>query len=112
MNIFTDVCTLFMRSADSWNRVLLRGVHFRQRVEKVNDNGRLSLVTVTTVTVPARISTPIAPGDVLILGNVQDIPEGGTIATLQRENDTFCTVKSVADNRNRAHLKHRKVVAV
>ena len=96
--LFADTVTVYSKNGDQYTRHVLKGVQWRQKTERLNDNGKLSLVTVK-------------PGDVLILGEGPELTESYTIARLKAENDTYCTVKGVADNTRRPQLKHWKVTA-
>lgn len=110
--LFTDTVTLYRRNGEQYVRCVLRGVQWRQKVERANDDGKLSMVSVTSVTIPDGISEQIRPGDVLVLGVWPGIGEGYGIARLRAECETYCTVRTVTDNRLRPHLKHRRVTAV
>ena len=110
--LFTDTVTVYRKEGERYIRHVLAGVQWRQKTERLNDNGKLSLVTVTSVTIPGEGAAPVKPGDVLILGKGPEITEAYTIARLKAENETYCTVKGVADNTRRPRLKHWKVTAV
>lgn len=110
--LFGDMITVYRKkSGERYSRHVIVGVQYRQKTERLNDNGKLSLVTVTSVTIPGEGTAPVKPGDVLILGEGPELTESYTIARLKAENDTYCTVKGVADNTRRPQLKHWKVTA-
>ena len=110
--LFTDTVTLYRKNGDQYVPEVLRGVQWRQKIERLNDGGKLIMVTVTTVTVPEQISAAISPGDVMILGVGPKLSASYTIARLREDNPTYCTVRGVTDNRLRPQLRHRKVTAV
>lgn len=110
--LFSDTVTAYRKNGEQYTRHVMKGVQWRQKTERLNDNGKLSLVTVTSVTIPGEGVAPVKLGDVLILGEGPELTEALTIARLKAENETYCTVKGVADNTRRPRLKHWKVTAV
>ena len=110
--LFADTITVYRKDGERYARHVIVGVQWRQKTERLNDNGKLSLVTVTSVTIPGEGTAPVKPGDVLILGAGPELIESLTVARLKAENETYCTVKGVADNTRRPQLKHWKVTAV
>ena len=110
--LFSDTVTVYRKNGDQYTRHVLKGVQWRQKIERLNDNGKLLLVTVTGVTIPGSGPAPVKPGDVLVLGEGPELTEVLAIARLKAENETYCTVKGVADNTRRPQLKHWKVTAV
>lgn len=110
--LFSDTVTVYHREGEHFVRHVMRGVQWRQKVERINDNGKLSLATVTSVTVPAELEMVMRMGDVLVLGEADEFTQEYTIAQLKKDCPTYCTIKSIADNTRRARLKHWKVTAV
>ncbi len=110
--LFGDTVTVYHREGDLFTRHVLRGVQWRQKADRLNDNGKLSLVTVTSVTIPNSEGMPVRIGDVLVLGEAKELSQEYTIAQLKNEHPTYCTVRSIADNTRRARLRHWKVTAV
>lgn len=110
--LFGDTVTVYHRTGDVFMRHVLQGVQWRQKVERINDNGKLSLVTVTSITVPEYVKAVIGVGDVLVLGVAAELTQEYTIARLKKDCPTYCTVRSVADNTHRARLRHWKVTAI
>lgn len=110
--LFADTITVYHKDGERYSRHVVVGVQWRQKTERLNDNGKLSLVTVTSVTIPGEGTVPVKPGDVLVLGEGPELTDALTIARLKAENETYCTVKGVADNTRRPRLKHWKVTAV
>lgn len=110
--LFTDTVTVYRKDGEQYSRHIMSGVQWRQKTERLNDNGKIALATVTSVTIPDGVKTPVKPGDVLVLGTGPEITGEYSIARLKAENETYCTVKGVADNTRRPRLKHWKVTAV
>lgn len=110
--LFSDTVTVYQKNGEQYTRHVLKGVQWRQKVERLNDNGKLALAAVTSVTIPEGVEMAVRPGDVLVLGAGPEIAEEYTIARLKAENATYCTVKAIADNTLRPRLKHWKVTAV
>lgn len=110
--LFSDTITLYRKSGDNYERVVLNGVQWRQKIERANDGGKLVLTTVTSVTLPDGVGGDIKPGDVIVPGIAPDLTDDYSIAALRAEHDGYCTVQAIADNRNRPQLKHRRVTAV
>ncbi len=110
--LFGDVVTLYSRVGDAYARVVLNGVQWRQKIERVNEGGRLVPSTVVSVTIPDGIDAEVKPGDVMILGVGPELTDEYTVSALRAEYTTYSTVQSVADNRLRPRLKHRRVTGV
>ena len=110
--LFMDTVTVYRKHGEQYTRHVLKGVQWRQKTERLNDNGKLALAAVTSVTVPESAQMAVKPGDVLVLGVGPEITSEYTIARLMADHETYCTVKTVADNTRRPRLKHRKVTAV
>ena len=114
MSLFTDTVTVYRRSGDTWARAaVLRGVQLRQRLERVNENGKSTYQTVTSLTIPAGIEHAVtADGDTaLIRGEGPEVSADMTIRRIRAENTSFCIVNAVTDNTHRDHLPHWKVIA-
>lgn len=110
--LFSDTVTAYQKNGEQYTRHVLKGVQWRQKTERLNDNGKLAIATVTSVTIPEGVKMAVKPGDVLVLGVGPEITDEYTIARLRAENTTYCTVKAIADNTLRPRLKHWKVTAV
>lgn len=110
--LFTDTVTLYGKRGAEYVRTVLAGVQWRQKAERLNDDGKLTFKAATVVTVPAAVGADVLPGDVLVYGTAPELTEEYTIAHLRADYPTYCTVQTVADHRNRPRLKHRKVTAV
>lgn len=108
--------TLYHKHNDLYLRFVLNGVSWRQKLERTsNNNGRFDIVSSTVVVIPATVDNhtniSLHEGDVLVLGVGPMITDGFCISDLKATNSTYCTVKSVLDNRASPFLKHIKVVA-
>lgn len=111
---FGDTATLYHHmGSDVWQRTVLNGVQWRQKIERAPDaEGRFRLQTVTSITIPAEIPAEISAAglDVFVPGVGPELVEGYTLADLKRDFAGYCTVRAVADNTRRPRLKHRKVM--
>lgn len=114
MSLFTDTVTVYRRSGDIWARTgVLHGVQLRQRIERVNENGKSTCQTVTSLTIPAGIEHSITAdgGTALILGAGPEVSADMPIKRIRAENTSFCIVNAVTDNTHRDRLPHWKVIA-
>ncbi|MBR6709093.1 MAG: hypothetical protein IKL84_05380 [Clostridia bacterium] len=110
--LFADTVTVYSKNGDQYTRHVLKGVQWRQKIERLNDNGKIAIATVTSVTIPEGVGMATKPGNVLVLGVGPELTDEYTIARLRADNESYCTVKAVADNTRRPQLKHWKVKAV
>ena len=110
--LFADTVTVYSKNGDQYARHVLKGVQWRQKIERLNDNGKIAIATVTSVTIPEGVEMAVKPGDVLVLDVGPELTDEYTIARLRAEYESYCTVKAVADNTRRPRLKHWKVTAV
>ena len=108
---FTDTVTLYRKNSEQYTRHVLTGVQWRQKAERLNDNGKLSFAAVTSVTIPGEIAASIKLGDVMVLGVGPELTDKYTIAHLRADCPTYCTVRAVTDNTLRPQLRHWKVIA-
>lgn len=114
MSLFTDTVTVYRRSGDIWARTgVLHGVQLRQRIERVNENGKSTWQTVTSLTIPAGIEhTVTADGSTaLIRGAGPAVSDDMPIRRIRAEYASFCIVSAVTDNTHRDRLPHWKVIA-
>lgn len=114
MSIFTDTVTVYRCTGDTWARAaVLHGVQLRQRIERVNENGKSTCQTVTSLTIPAGIEHAItADGSTaLILGEGPEVSAEMPIRRIRAEHASFCIVNAVIDNTHRDHLPHWRVIA-
>lgn len=110
--LFSDTVTVYRKNGEQYDRHVLEGVQWQQKTERMNDGGKLALAAMTSVTIPESAGMAVKPGDVLVLGTGPEITGEYTIARLRAEDETYCTVRTVADNTLRPRLKHWKVMAV
>ena len=114
MSIFTDTVTVYRCTGDRWARAaVLHGVQLRQRIERVNENGKSTCQTVTSLTIPAGIEHSVtADGSTaLILGEGPEVSAEMPIRRIRAEYASFCIVNAVTDNTHRDHLPHWRVIA-
>ena len=114
MSIFTDTVTVYRCTGDRWARAaVLHGVQLRQRIERVNENGKSTCQTVTSLTIPAGIEHSVtADGSTaLILGEGPEVSADMPIRRIRAEYASFCIVSAVTDNTHRDRLPHWKVIA-
>lgn len=110
--LFNDTITLYRKNGDDYERIVIDGVQWRQRIDRVSDGGKISMATSTSITLPDGVNEEIKPGDVIVPGIAPAITDVYSIAALRADYGGYCTVQAVADNRNRPKLKHRRVTAV
>lgn len=133
--IFTDTITIYSyykdNGAEKWHRTVLKGVMWkRKRVQSVNIDGKLNIVDTVSITIPYRaLYLPykefLLSSDrlshwtietasnlsVAVLGECdKEIGDNYRLKDLKRDYSDVVTLKSLADNTNRNHLKNWKVI--
>lgn len=133
--IFTDTITIYSYYKDNdvekWHRTVLKGVMWkRKRVQSVNIDGKLNIVDTVSITIPYRaLYLPykefLLSSDrlsywtietasnlsVAVLGECdKEIGDNYRLKDLKRDYSDVVTLKSLADNTNRDHLKNWKVI--
>lgn len=133
--IFTDTITIYSyykdNGAEKWHRTVLKGVMWkRKRVQSVNIDGKLNIVDTVSITIPHRaLYLPykefLLSSDrlshwtietasnlsVAVLGECdKEIGDNYRLKDLKRDYSDVVTLKSLADNTNRDHLKNWKVI--
>ena len=116
---FTDTATLYHKENDKYTRYVIKGVQWKQKVERFayqrNNSGVFEIKTITTVTIPHNTSKSdnisISECDVLVLGIAPALTASFGIADLKKKYASYCTVHAIADNTLRPKLKHLKVYA-
>lgn len=133
--IFTDTITIYSYYKDNgvekWHRTVLKGVMWkRKRVQSVNIDGKLNIVDTVSITIPHRaLYLPykefLLSSDrlshwtietasnlsVAVLGERdKEIGDSYRLKDLKRDYSDVVTLKSLADNTNRDHLKNWKVI--
>lgn len=114
MSLFTDTVTVYRCQEDQWTRTaVLQGVQLRQRIERVNENGKSTFQTVTSLTIPAHIVHDITVdgSTALVPGVAPEVTVEMPIKRIRAEKKGFCIVNALADNTHRAHLPHWRVIA-
>lgn len=113
--LFRDTITLYKRRGEEYTRHVLRGVQWRQKIERaMSSQGVLQMQAVTSITIPADPHPAAVPeaGDVIILGEGMEITDAYPVSALRADHAGYCTVRAVGDNTLRPRLKHWKVYAV
>lgn len=112
--IFTDTITLYHHTDGTWERTIIRGVQWKEKVERViGSDGVLKLSDYVSITIPFSGERY----DIDAKGNLDFIVYGISEEDVSEDNfrevaSRGVTVKSVSDNTRRDYLKHWKVVAV
>lgn len=138
--LFGDTITLYNRyrlnREDAWQRTVIHGVQVRERIEKTVDANGLHVANSVSVTIPvdadaggrhylppALFTESAHKGnywsldaahnlDLIVIGACdKELTDDYTLDNLQKDYG-YATVKAVADNTSRPHLKHWKVTAV
>lgn len=116
---FTDVVTVYHRSVDPqtrgdvFTRCVVRGCMYRRKaVRTVDSSGvvRLSDETHVTFLPKADPGALLCVGDLVAKGACGGLNAAYTIKHLRRDHPELSEVRSLADNRDRPYLKHRKAV--
>ena len=119
--LFTDTVTVYNKiSATEWRRTVIKGVQWRDKVEKNNMDGVISIVQYASVTFQRGTyeQLTLAPGaeeDCIVYGEtdagiVINGERGHRISDLLQRYPRSGIVKSVSDNTMRRHLQNKKVV--
>ena len=133
--VFTDTITIYSyykdNGAEKWHRKVLKGVMWkRKRVQSVNIDGKLNIIDTVSITIPYRaLYLPykefLSSSDrlshwtiettsnlsVAVLGECdKEIGDNYRLKDLKRDYSDVATLKSLADNTNRDHLKNWKVI--
>ena len=123
--LFTDTVTIYNRYGDTWKRTVLEGVQWKEKYEHaIADNGALQVARYVSVTVPFRsgyvpaknyqgdgFTFGLGNQDFIIYGDVPELITGSKSLSDLRKKCDVLTVCAVADNTNRANLKHWRVTA-
>lgn len=118
MAVFTDTITMYQKQAGSWNRTVVEGVQWSEKVEKSLATGRLTLAKTMTVTFPEEVLWNIdlsvyVDEDAIFLGELTEnvtAEKGHRISDLLKKYPHGGIIRSVNDNSNRDLLKSIKVV--
>ncbi len=119
MAMFTDTVTIYNKISDTeWSKTVVEGVQWTDKMERKNENGRLSVIRYVLVTFPEGTYDGILldasrQEDCIVYGKVEDIVNdiaGSRLTDLMKKYPKSGLVKSVNDNSNRNFLKNIKVV--
>lgn len=118
---FTDAVTIYHRSVDPatrddvFERVMIPRAMARHRIVRTVDAGgviRLAQILSVTVLPDTDPGDLMQTGDYLLVGEGPELTEGYTLKNLRRDWPWLAQVQTIADNRSRPHLKHRRVECV
>lgn len=119
MALFTDTVTVYNKISDTeWKRTVVEGVQWSDRTDRVNNNGKVSVVHLTTVTFPYATYKGLVldssnEEDCIVFGEVKDVIEdvkGKRVSDLLEKYPKSGLIKAVNDNSNRTTLPNIKVV--
>ena len=119
MAVFTDTVTIYNKISDTeWKRTVRKGVHWAEAYNKVNDNGKLSVVRQITVTFPNGTFQGLLleagrNEDCIVYGDVRDVvngSKGSRISDLLKKYSRSGIIQTVNDNSGRDFLPNVKVV--
>lgn len=118
---FTDTVTVYHRGVDpltrddAFTRAVVRGVMYRRKAERTVDAGGVARVgesvsvTFLPKTDPGAL---LCVGDLIVQGAGGELGADYTLKDLRRDHPEIAEVRSLADNRDRPCLKHRRAVCV
>lgn len=116
---FTDTITIYQKNIDeTWNRIVVRGIQWSEKTERLNNNGKISVQKYVSITFPEGTYEGIPwnsahDEDAIVLGDIKDVvttEKGNRISDLLKRYQQSGIIKSVNDNSNRDRLKNIKVV--
>lgn len=119
MALNTDTITLYNRISDTeWERTVIEGVQWTDKVERTNTDGVLSIVKYASVTFfegtyDGLVLNSANEEDCIVYGAVADVVDGNRgsrISDLLKKYPRSGRIKAVNDNSNRDFLKNIKVV--
>lgn len=117
--MFTDTVTIYNKISDNeWKRTVVEGVQWSDKIEKKNNNGKISVALYTSITFPegtyeGLTLDPANEEDCIVCGSVNDLVndmKGSRISDLMAKYPKSGLIQSVKDNANRNLLKNIKVV--
>ena len=123
--IFTDTVTVYNKCEDTWKRTVLEGVQWKEKHEQnIADNGTLQIAKYVSITVPFRpgyvpaklyqgdgFTFGLSNQDFIVYGDIPELLTGSKSLSDLRKKHEVLTICAVADNTNRASLKHWRVTA-
>lgn len=117
--LFTDTVTIYNKKSETeWTRTVVRGVQWSDKVDKKNENGKVSIARYASVTFPegayeGLVLDPSREEDCIVCGEIQDAvtgERGQRLSDLLGKYTRSGTIQSVNDNTRRDFLKNIKVV--
>ena len=116
MALFTDSVTIYNKQTASWKRTVVDGVQWSDKVDRINNNGKIKVDKYASITFPEGTYEDLTldPGhdeDAILFGVVTDEV---TSTVSHRLSDIIKRnkggiIQSVNDNSNRDYLKNIKV---
>jgi len=121
--LFTDTVTVYNQISDAeWRRTVVKGVQWKDKVEKVSADGVISITQYASVTFPKGTYetitlSPAAEQDCIVYGETDESikingERGHRISDLQKQYPRSGMIKAVNDNTKRRYLQNMKVVIV
>lgn len=114
---FTDSVTIYNKSTNSWIRTVVNGVQWADKVDRVNNNGKIKVDKYASITFPqgtyeGLTLDPRQDEDAILFGVVTDEATGTPSYRLSDiiKRNKGGIIQSVNDNSNRDYLKNIKVV--
>lgn len=118
---FTDTVTIYHRTVDPvtkddvFQRVVVPNVMARWRTDRnVDSSGVVSLAQSLSVTIlpDTDPGDMMQTGDYLLVGDGPELTDSYTLKQLRCDWPRLAQIQAIADNRNKPHLKHRRVECV
>lgn len=108
------VVTMFHFNGTGYKRNVLEGCSWRGKNERIMVNGATQIMEHTTCRIPSMYTCP-APGDLLVLGNVNASVKGEIelvklMESLRQKGYKAFRVQSCADNSHSVQLAHYAAV--
>lgn len=128
--IFTDAVTLYKKKEQqetvngitsttySWTRTVVRGVMWVDKLERQNNDGKISIAKYATVTFPVGTYENLdflhtSEEDAIVYGEITDevtTTKGSRLSDLLTKYPKSGRIKQIKDNSTRDNLKNIKVV--
>ena len=121
MAMFTDTVTVYHKVDEGiWEISVIKGVQWSDKIDRKNENGRISIVKYAEITFPegtydGLILDPASGEDCIVLGECRERisdEKGNRLSDLIKMYSDSGIVQSVNDNSKRSFLKNIKVVVV
>ena len=117
--MFTDAITIYNKISDTeWNRTVVNGVQWSDKMEKSVNNGKVEVVKYASITFPKGTyeNLTLESGrehDCIVHGTVEDEitgEKGKRVSDILNKYPKSGRIQSVKDNSGKSRLKHIKVV--